>query len=101
MPFFNNRPKKHASSCKPEAKAPVILAQRTPSRQLEFTISEVHKSFSAENPHLGVNSQLMGEEAGSLLQSRVCSFFDIPETLKDYEEKYEDNCELLITADSF
>jgi hypothetical protein len=31
----------------------------------------------------------------------MCSFFDLPETFRDYEDKYDLNCELLLTAAEF
>jgi hypothetical protein len=39
MPFFNNRPKKHGGNNKPEAKMPIIVAQKAAAHHLHLTIS--------------------------------------------------------------
>lgn len=85
MPFFNHRPKKYAPTSKPEAKIPIIFAHRSPSSRMQLILTEVEKSFAQEAPQASVKSLPTGEEVCPEPQPRMGSFFDIPESLKDFD----------------
>lgn len=55
MPFFNNRPKKHCGINKPEAKMPIIVAQKAPAHHLLLTMAQVDRTLPSQSPSLSVN----------------------------------------------
>lgn len=85
MPLLIHKAKKHAGNAKPEAKMPMMVAHKVQGGAVELIVREIEKSSGLQVAMGSVNLHSGPKPNDPISEFKACSFFDIPEDIKDYQ----------------
>ena len=85
MPLLMQKARKHLENSKAEAKLPMMVAQKVEGGVVELIVREIEERVGLEASMGSVNLHSCLKPSDPVAEFKACSFFDIPEDIKDYQ----------------